>query len=417
MRESREDWLVVVVSTVGLAISMLYVYSLGALIIPVQAEFGWPRGEIVGGLTFVSVISVAMAPLVGWGIDRLGSRRIALAGMTIFCAAIAALALTTPHIWHWWATWALIACGSVLIKPTVWMAAIGSRFVERRGLAIGLALSGTGICSATAPYITHAMVDTWGWRTAVFGLGAGGAAIALPLMLLFFRDRKGAPGPRRADAPAATGLEVGEAMRSSRFLRMALAGFTQMFAVMALTVHFVPIMVQASISRADAAAVAGTIGVAAIISHIAVGYLLDRFSGPLIGGLSFGLPVVACLLLLNFDGSLAAAAMVGAVIGLSLGAGVDVMTYLASRYFGMRHYGLVFGTMGGMMSLGIGFGPTFAGMMFDSFGSYDMMFSVLIPIFALGAVLIGSLGRYPDFGAPGRVAAPDAAPGAAEVAA
>ena len=118
-QESREDWLVVATSTIGLAVSVMYVYSMGLFIAPLEAEFGWPRGQISAGLTVVSVITVVLAPIIGMAIDRYGSRVIALSGMVLYCLAFGLLATTSASIWHWWALWGLIGLGVVLIKPTI----------------------------------------------------------------------------------------------------------------------------------------------------------------------------------------------------------------------------------------------------------------------------------------------------------
>ena len=141
--ETRADWLLVLASTFALVASVAHVYSVGVFIGPLEAEFGWSRGEISAGLGVISVISVVLAPFVGLAIDRCGSRRIGLPGLVIYLTGVALLSTATPSLLHWWALWALIAIGTVLIKPTVWVAAIASRFDRRRGLAMALAICGT----------------------------------------------------------------------------------------------------------------------------------------------------------------------------------------------------------------------------------------------------------------------------------
>ena len=397
--ESRSDWLVVVASTFGLAASVTHLYSMGMFILPLEREFGWPRGSIAGGLTVVSVISVVLAPAIGLLVDRVGSRRVAIPGMAIYCLAIALLATTTASIWHWWGLWALIAFGTVLIKPTVWAAAIAGRFTRRRGLALGLALCGTGIGLGVMPSIANSLLEYGGWRFAYLSLGAGAALIGLPMILLFFHDppARGAGGSNRALLP---GYTIAEGLRSTKFLRLALASLLITTAIISLSVHFVPILASLAVSRGDAAAIASSIGIASITGRIASGYLLDRYSGPLIAAISFGLPILACVLLLTFDGSHVSAIVIGLVIGASLGAEIDVVAFLSARYFGLRNYGFLFGSIAGLLSLGAGLGPTLAGMIYDRYGSYEPLMWALIPVFLVSAALVGSLGRYPIFDEP-----------------
>jgi len=109
--KSPQDWLVVFTSTLALAVSVTHVYSTGLFIVPIETEFGWSRAQITAGLAVVSVISVVFAPFVGMVVDRIGSRRIALPGMILYCTALALLSTTTQSIWHWWAMWGLLAFG------------------------------------------------------------------------------------------------------------------------------------------------------------------------------------------------------------------------------------------------------------------------------------------------------------------
>ena len=101
----------------------------------------------------ISGISVILAPLVGLAIDRFGSRRVGLPGLIVYLVGVALLSTATPSIWHWWSLWALIAVGTVLIKPTVWVAAIASRFDANSGIALAIALCGTSIGAAILPFL------------------------------------------------------------------------------------------------------------------------------------------------------------------------------------------------------------------------------------------------------------------------
>lgn len=373
---------------VGVSVSMLYVYMMGPFIIALQAELGWTRSQVVSGLLPVSILSVIAAPLVGMGVDRFGSRPFALGGLILFCGAIAALSLATS-VYYWFAVWLLLAVGSIQIKPTVWLTAIARRFTKGRGLAMGLGLSGTGLTAATVPLIATWLIDSFGWRTAFVGLGLGALAIVLPLALVFFRetDRGAAAAPKPAPAKG----EIAAMMKSGLFVAMAASGFFISFAIMALVVHFVPILVSFSISPVEAAALASSIGIFSTLGRIVTGLLLDRFPAHLVGVTAFALPAIACAILLGSAGEAQILLFVaGALIGFSLGAEVDVLAFLAARYFGVVNYGTIFGTMMGVMSLALGVGPSATAMMFDLLGSYTAVLFVLAAASLVGMALIFS---------------------------
>ncbi len=395
--EGPADWGVALICTAGLTVCMIYLYSLGPLIIPISQDLGWTRGQTSAGLTMVSVISVIAAPFVGYNIDRFGSRRIAIVGCILFCTGITSLS-QVGSLYAWFGVWGLVAAGSVLMKPTVWMSAVAQRFSRRRGLAMGVALSGTGISAALAPVIAGMLEERFDWRTAFLGLGIGSACLLLPLLVLFFKD----PVARNQDAGAQTeiapvaGVSIADGFRSATFARLAIAGFCVNFTVIGLVVHFVPLLTSYDFTAAHAAKLASIIGVSTILARLVIGTLIDRFPAKLVAVTGFLLPMLACVLLLLFDGSQVMAVVIAMLIGASLGAEVDIIAYLSSHHFGMRNFGTLFGTITGAISLGIGLGPTAAGVTFDYFESYRPIFFGMLPLIILAVILIATLGPYPD---------------------
>lgn len=387
---------VVLAACVGLGLGTLYVYSLGILIDPIQSEYGWSRAAISSGLTIVSVTTVILSPFVGRMIDRLGARRIALSGVAIYSVAMAALPLAGPSIWSWWLGWLFVAAGSILIKPTVWSAAVVSRYERNRGIALALALCGSGIASMVGPPLLNALTAEHGWRSAYFAIGGFGAIIVFPMIwLLFFdaRDLQRVKNARAVDTGLRPGLGVGEGLRSRPFRHLGLAGYLATASGTAMLVHFVPVVSSLGLDRASAALAAGAFGVAALAARIATGLLLDRIDGRLVGVLAFSIPAIAPLILLGYDGSMLWASIAAALLGLAIGAEIDVLAFLSARYFGLRNYGLLWGTIVGLIALGSGTGPLFAGLIYDSRNSYDLLFQMAAPALILSAVLIATLGR------------------------
>src|SRR5690606_3374777 len=108
-REWRAHWLVVSASIVGIMISQLHLYSLGAMILPLEQEFGWSRAQISSGLLIISIVVCPLAPLMGIAVDRFGPRRIALWGVGFYSMSIALLSLAQQPMWTWWLLWTLLA--------------------------------------------------------------------------------------------------------------------------------------------------------------------------------------------------------------------------------------------------------------------------------------------------------------------
>lgn len=396
-QEWRTHWLLILSALVAFGSASVYSFALGLFIAPLQAEFGWSRGAISGGMLLSATLTAIGAPFVGRLIDIYGSRKIGLPGMMIYCFAVAMLGTTSGWIWNWWALWLLIATGSVFVKPTVWVAAVSRTFVTSRGLAIAVTMTGGGITAAVTPTVTTLLIDTLGWRGAYFALGAGLALINLPLLFLFFGSRDAKDASVAAPA-AATGFDVRPSMRSRRYIQLGLIAFLITAAVIGTQVHFVPILTSFGVTRLEAAAAAGLLGIGSIIGRLGTGYFLDRFPGPLVGMLAFFLPITASTLLLLANGAnmLVIGGIAAFIYGSALGAELDILAYLAGRYFGLKNYGTLFGTLVALVALAAGAGPTAAGLLYDWTGDYRAFLYVTMALFSLGIIAVGTLGRYPD---------------------
>ena len=397
--EWRSGWRVPFISLVALSVAFSHIYTMGAFFAPLQDEYGWSRTAISSGLTIVSVISVICAPFVGGLVDRWGPRRMAIPGLLLFCLSYAALGFAGPGLWSWWLIWLMVGAGAVCIKPTVWAAAITTRFDRGRGLAMAVALCGSGVGGVYLPFLATHLIATAGWRQAFVTIGLAEALVVAPLVALFFVPAGKGCRTHAQARDALTGMGVREAMTSSRFVRLAAANLLITVSLLAIVVHMVPILIQHGTGKREAAAVAGLIGVSQVIGRLGTGFMLDRHDGPRIGFLVFLLPITSCLLLLLVPGG-ASAYLAAIVIGLAVGSEVDIVMYLASRYFGTRHFGTVYGTLGGLTSLGTGLGPLLAGIVYDRTGGYAPLLVAIIPVLAVAALLVRSLGPYPVFAAP-----------------
>jgi hypothetical protein len=107
------------------------------------------------------------------------------------------------------------------------------------------------------------------------------------------------------------------------------------------------------------------------------------------------MPIAACVLLLTAPPSFPVALSVALIIGVSLGAEVDAVAYLTTRHFGLKSFGVLFGAIGGVLSLTTGGGPVYLNYIYDVTGSYGPALLSYIPLCALGAAAYFTLGKYP----------------------
>ncbi len=399
--EWRQHWTVVLVASLGMALATVHIYSTGVFIAPLEAEYQWSRSEIMFGFTLLAFAGASLAPFVGALIDRVGPRRLALAGIVTYCGFLAALSLATANIYSWWGLWMLLAIGGLLTKPTMWTAAVSSLFSSGRGLALAVTLCGTGLGSSLVPVLSNWLIGQFGWRGSYIAMASICLVILLPLAVMFFtsasdnaRRRPGAGGGRVLSLP---GLTAREALLSRRFAQLALAAFCITLAIIGLVMNLVPIMVDNGLGRETAALIAGAVGLTSIAGRLATGHLLDRLNGNVIGGVVVLVPIVCCLCFIYAPLSVPLTLFAVILLGLALGAELDVVAYLATRHFGLRSYGLVFGCIVSLWSVATGLGPLAASYVYDTYGTYQPALWAFIPLFAVASLALFTMGPYPVF--------------------
>lgn len=399
--EFRQHGLILLPAMAGIMLCAIPGYSLGVMIGPLEQEFGWTRAQISTGPLIISMIALLVAPLVGMAVDRFGTRAIGIVGPILFTGALALLSITAPDIRSWWALWLVLGVASMFVIPTVWTAAINRYFDHNRGLALAIALCGTGIGAAAFPFLTNTLVNAFGWRGAYVGLAVIGVAIVLPLVLLLFHDPDVGNDKAATDGPQSAGGQKGmalaEGFRSPRFLKLAAAAALFSVAICALTANAVPVLIAEGLDRAGAAAMAGLIGLGSILGRLGGGLLLDRFNAGAVAAVSVLTPIITIAIFLGTDQSVVGAGIACFVLGLSVGTELDACAYLAARHFGLRSFGALFGAINGLLLFGAGVAPLLANHVYDVTRSYDAVLWAIIPACVVTALLFLALGPYPVF--------------------
>src|SRR5690606_21827987 len=135
----------------------------------------------------------------------------------------------------------------------------------------------------------------------------------------------------------------------------------------------------------EAAGLAGVMGISVFVSRVIVGGLLDRFSPPMVAGLTLLAPVVSMVILATCGDHRLAIVLAVLLLGLAAVAEIDFLSFFAARRFGMRAYGSIYGWLFAMFSLGNGIGAPLVGAMYDTNGGYQVAIWGAAVLFALGA--------------------------------
>lgn len=389
----RTPWTIVIASALALIVGNgpVLLFTFGIFLKPIAEQTGWSRGTMSLGVAIALTLAGLMTPLVGRLVDRWGVQRLLLFAITGFAIGIAALSLTPANVAGFVA---LYGCAGLLSSgqaPLPYAKAIASRFDSRRGLALGIAMAGVGIGTSLMPQVASLLLKTFSWREAYIALGLLTWLVAFPAAF-FVSDLE--PGEMRISGPTTAGDDVVQALRSTDFWAIAVAILLVVVALNGVIAHLVAVWTDRGIASNIATSLLIAVGVATIIGRLITGFLLDRVFAPRLAAAIFLMPLIGMIALMLGGVSLAAAFTTAACFGFSLGAEVDIVGYLVSRYFGLRRYGEIYGYIFAIFTVGSGLGPYLMGLSFDQAHSYNLAIGIFCGMLIAASAAISYLGPY-----------------------
>jgi predicted MFS family arabinose efflux permease len=364
------------------------VFAFGVFIGPLENEFGWSRASLGIAMALCALLSAITLPFVGLLMDKFGVRRPLGFAICLFGLNVAAIGLSTT-LPMFIALTAVTGVTGAAQSPIGYVKSIASYFDRRRGLAIGIAMSGIGIGTALVPQYAQWLIGSFGWRMGYMGLGLAVAVVALPSVLLLLQEPVGDRASSATGEPP-PGIALVDAIRGRSFWRIALAVLLVSIAVNGLLVHAVPLLVERGWSSSAAASVLAAAGIGGLSGRILAGYLMDRVFGAYVAAGFFALAIGGTYLLAS--GANAVLAMVA--IGLAAGAEVDMIGFFVSRYFGLKRFGQLYGALFAIFTVGAGLGPLLLGALYTRVHGYEAGMWTCGVSLAAASLCVLTLGAY-----------------------
>lgn len=397
--EFRKGWRPLAAALLGTACgaSPLPFNVLPLVMGPIHTEFGWDFAEISGGVTIFGITAALLAPVFGGLSDRLGVRRVAISSLVAFAVVFAGFYFVPGTLGGWWSAWFLLGLIGIGSTPVTWSRAVSMWFEKNRGLALGIMLVSTSIAAMIVPQIANRAIQAGGWRLAFPVVALLPLLVALPVALAWFREPR--PEERPANLADASGNLVGlslrQAARGYRFWVLLVSILLAAIAYGGAHIHMVQIVGLHGFPPTVAAGVLGVVALGILAGRVLVGIAFDRFWAPGVAFPAMLLPAIACYLLMGNGTALQSLMVGGFLLGFAAGAESDVIAFLAAKYFGMRHYGKIYGALYMPYGIGSAVSPILYGMVRDRTGNYDAMLATSVGLFAIGGVMLLTLGRYP----------------------
>jgi MFS family permease len=398
-------WWIVVVCAIGLFLGApLLVFSFSVFFKSLVVDFHASRAEVSFAFSLFNFVGAIWLPVVGTLIDRFGAKRVILPSAVLYGLVLIVALWVGSSLWQLYLLFALMGITVTSgVAPVPYGVIISHWFNRRRGLALSLAMMGIGIGSIVVPIFAQRLITTFGWRGAFAIFGALVLLIPLPILKVFLVNDPGQRGlgpdgdEKAQDSPLRAarkqGMSWSAIWRDPYYWTMicifSLAGASVHGAVL----HMASIFTDRGVSAERAAIATSLVGAAVMLGRLGAGYLLDRIFAPRVAILLYGAGVLGIGIL--WTGNTGILALAGAFLaGGSMGAEVEVMGYMISRYFGLAAFGSSFGNAFAAFMISGSAGVLLMGAGYDRFHSYRTPLGVLCGAMLLSMILLTRFGPY-----------------------
>jgi MFS family permease len=404
-------WVVIGIAFVTVAVAFGLRNAFAVFLIAVTEEFHWSRGLASGALMVGSIVWTAVAPLIGMLLDRYGPRPVLAGGALIMALGFVVSGLAHSVAVFYLGMGVLVGIGFAALPMTSQATFLSNWFIEKRGMAIGLAASGIGLGIWLVVPATQWMITVLGWRQAYFILAALLVLVVAPLN--YFLQRQSptemnlkpdfgkvavvVPKPTKARNDG-NGLSLRAALGTGRFWAFALGVLCGAIPLHMVLIHQVAAVSDAGFSREASAFALGMIGLFTAPAMIFMGVLADRLgreASYTLGSASLMVGIALLMAIGDWRESWVLYAF-PPFIAVGFSSRQSLYPTIAADLFHGKAFGAVIGAIALFIGAGAGIGPWLGGAIYDWTGSYRAAFWIAQGLSLLSVVFIWLAGarRY-----------------------
>lgn len=389
-------WIVAASFFIALYVAGIIFYGFTAFFEPLVQEFGWSYTEVSIGASLRGLEMGLLAPMIGFLVDRFGSRKLVLFGVITVGLGLILISQTRSLI-TLYSGFLLLSLGAGGCASVVLYTAVANWFKRHVSRALGIAACGFGAGGVMVPIIPW-LIDTYDWRTALIILAFGMWVFGIPLALVI-RDKPEQYGylPDGGVMPIANPDSLTESedietsfsniIKGRTLWLISLAEAIRWIILTAVVIHIMPYLSSIGIPRSSAALVAAAVPLISLTGRFGFGWLGDMFDKRYLMAITYFLTGIGMIAL-----SFASAGIVIFIFviffSVALGGGVTLRGAMLSDYFGRRSFGKALGIIMGASAVGSIIGPTLAGLTFDTTGSYQLIWLVYCSLTIISIAVI-----------------------------
>lgn len=386
-QEMREGWRNLLAATVGIGLGIASYPPVSSLFFhSLEQEFGWSKAAAAGALVALPITALVL-PLAGFLVDRFGVRLVSGVSAATSVASYIWLSYLGGDVKEFYAALIVLNVLGCATGPVAYTRLVAAQFRIRRGLALAMAQFGIAFIGVLMPQLIGGIIEAYGWRGAYvfFAITAGAGGLCAQLLMQ--------PLARPDPAVPVSGTSPRRAVATAGFWLLSLAVLAISAASFGLVAQFQSVLADRQIGFRATTVLLSSLAGSAMVSRLVVGWLLDRTNPARTSAAVMAAAAAGCALLLLGPNGLTTTSVAAVMVGCSIGAELDLMSFFCARLFGIRSYATIYGLLSTFFYTGIAVGGIGYGVIRQKSGSYDgaVLGSTLLLIIA--AVLFLLLDR------------------------
>jgi MFS family permease len=392
MRLSPTPWLVAGIAFIVLGISRGIHTSFGVFNVALLDTFGWSRGATAGIFSIVLTVDALLSPVVGYLLDRYGTKRISIAGCLALVAGLL-LSSQVTALWQLYISFGLIlAIGFTFAGMVPHIFLISEWFSSNRASAIGIVYAGTGVGIMVLAPLSEWLISGYGWASALQIYAVVVLVVLLPLVWVFYQhgpygEKLRYRGAKKDDGPQ---WSAKLALKSLQFWLLFIARIAAASGTTVIVTHQVAHVVDVGFSKLLSASVFGLAGITSSFGRVIFGFIADRLSKQAAYTLNIVMTVVGvgALMILNDPSQIWLLYVYVIFFGIGFGSRAVIFSALTADIFSGKGFGSILGYSTVAVGAGGALGSWLGGALHDWTGSYLVSFGLSALVLSISDICI-----------------------------
>ena len=380
----RTPTIVLLCGGIALTVALGTRHSFGLFLLPMTMDMEWNRQTFAFAMALQNLVYGIAQPFTGMIADRFGAARVMIAGTVIYALGLVWMANPASGAEFSLSAGVLIGLALSCSGFSIVFGVIGRAFpAEKRSTALGIAGAAGSLGQFVMLPFGQMLINHIGWHYALMTLALTVLVIA-PLSAAMVEDRASQPvSQNRQSIPEA----LREASRHQGFWLLCLGYTVCGFQVMFISIHFPAYMADQHMTPEVGMRALALIGLFNVMGSYTWGWLGGRHTKKYLLSTLYLARAVAIAIFIAFPVSPWSVYLFGAVIGFLWLGTVPLTSGVIAQIFGVKYLSTLTGIAFFFHQVGSFLGIEIAGYLYDTTGSYTLMWMLTIGMGIVAGVL------------------------------